>query len=105
MDTNLFQRGARKEINKMGLLKDLFFGDAIQMGRMSEAISCLRNRVEILEDEKKYLQEYIDERMECIENNLADQIAEKCYVRSVSEDNLLYLLSKIREHKKKKGDK
>lgn len=82
----------------MGVLRDLVFGDEIN--KMKREIQRLKDRVEELELEKKQFHDYVVEKMECIENNFADQIAEKCYVRSVDEDNLLYLLREIRKHKR-----
>ena len=84
----------------MRFFRDLFSDNTSEMRNMWETIEKLRNRVEDLEAEKRYLHRHIDGRMDHIENNFADQIAEKCYVRSIDEGSLLYLLNKIRKHKK-----
>lgn len=84
----------------MGLLKDLFSENISEMRNMWETINRLNYRVSALEQEKEIFHDYMVEKMDCIENNFADQIAEKCYVKVVGEENLLYLLSEIKKHKK-----
>lgn len=85
----------------MGILKNLFLGNNSETRNIREQIERLGRRVENLEEMERYLHRHIEDRLDSIENNFTDQIAEKCYVKVFNEENLMYLLKDIRKHKKK----